>query len=273
MSDVAIISGGGNGIGRCVALRFARAGIAVAIADADQEGAERVASELAAVGAQARAYGADVTRAAEVKDVVARVRADFGSVDVLANLAGGTIHTKAVEDLSWAEWREVLDVNLKGTFLFCREVAPLMMEQQRGRIVNTASNYGITGCALAYALLGGQGRRHRLHQIPRPGAGALRCPGQYGSPRPHGHASGPGTSHPGIARGVEAADSPGSDRPAGGHRRRLLFPREPREHLHHRVHAQRQRRRGDELNGRGERNVANPNLAEHPLNTRTRRAS
>ena len=148
MSDVAIISGGGNGIGRCVALRFARAGIAVAIADADQEGAERVASELAAVGAQARAYGGDVTQAAEVKDVVARVRADFGSVDVLANLAGGTIHTKAVEDLSWAEWREVLDVNLKGTFLFCREVAPLMMEQQRGRIVNTASNYGITGCAL-----------------------------------------------------------------------------------------------------------------------------
>ncbi len=148
MSEVAIISGGANGIGRCVALRFARAGIAVAIADADRAGAERVVRELAAAGAQARSYGVDVTRAAEVEEVVARVREDFGSVDILANLAGGTIHTKAVEDLSWAEWREVLDVNLKGTFLFCREVAPLMMEQRRGRIVNTASNYGLTGCAL-----------------------------------------------------------------------------------------------------------------------------
>ena len=148
MSDVAIISGGGNGIGRCVALRFAQAGIAVAIADADREGAAGVVEELAAAGAQARAYSVDVTRAVEIKDVVAQVREDFGSVDILANLAGGTIHTGAVEDLSWPQWREVMDVNLKGTFLFCREVAPGMMEQQRGRIVNTASNYALTGCAL-----------------------------------------------------------------------------------------------------------------------------
>jgi len=148
LSDVAIISGGGNGIGRCVALRFAQAGIAVAIADADREGAAGVVEELAAAGAQARAYSVDVTRAVEIKDVVAQVREDFGSVDILANLAGGTIHTGAVEDLSWAQWREVMDVNLKGTFLFCREVAPGMMEQRRGRIVNTASNYGLTGCAL-----------------------------------------------------------------------------------------------------------------------------
>ncbi len=148
MSDVAIVSGGGNGIGRCVALRFAQAGIAIAIADADREAAERVVSELVAEGAQARSYSVDVTQAAEVKEVVAKVHKDFGRVDILANLAGGTIHTKAVEDLSWAEWREVLDVNLKGTFLFCREVAPSMMEQRRGRIVNTASNYGLTGCAL-----------------------------------------------------------------------------------------------------------------------------
>ena len=148
MSEVAIISGGGNGIGRSVALRFARAGIAVAIADADREGAERVVGELTAAGARARAYAVDVTRSADIGDVVARVHADFGGIDILANLAGGTIHTKAVEDLSWAEWREVMDVNLKGTFLFCRQVAPLMMEQGRGRIVNTASNYGLTGCAL-----------------------------------------------------------------------------------------------------------------------------
>ncbi len=148
MSDVAIVSGGGNGIGRCVALRFARAGMAVAVADVDGAGAEGVVAELTAAGARARSCRADVTRAADVRDVVASVREEFGSVDILANLAGGTIHTKAVEALSWAEWREVMDVNLKGTFLFCREVAPVMMGQRRGRIVNTASNYGLTGCAL-----------------------------------------------------------------------------------------------------------------------------
>lgn len=148
MQQVAIVTGAGNGIGRCVALCFARAEIAVAVADRDAEAAARVADELRAMGGRAEAYAVDVTAQGAVKETVQRVRSDFGAVDILANIAGGTIHMKPIEELSWPEWREVIDVNLKGTFLFCREVAPLMMARRSGRIVNTASNYGLTGSAL-----------------------------------------------------------------------------------------------------------------------------
>ncbi len=55
---------------------------------------------------------------------------------------------KRLEELAWSEWKEELNINLKGTFLLCREVAPAMISQRRGRIINTASNYGVTGCAL-----------------------------------------------------------------------------------------------------------------------------
>ncbi len=148
LSDVAIVSGGANGIGRAVCLRFSRSEISVVIVDHDREAAGHVKDEVVRAGGNAEVYFADVRNAAEVKSVVTEVFRRFGRINILANLAGGSIHVKSLEELSWAEWKEVLDVNLKGTFLVCREVAPLMIGQGRGRIVNTASNYGFTGCAL-----------------------------------------------------------------------------------------------------------------------------
>ncbi|MBI4490698.1 MAG: SDR family oxidoreductase [Deltaproteobacteria bacterium] len=148
MSDAALITGGANGIGRAVALKLAANGISVVIADQDEAAAEEVRSAILAGGGRAEVARVDVTKAAEVKEVVAAVFQRHGRIDVLANIAGGSIHRKRLEELSWAEWKEVLDVNLKGTFLFCREVAPIMQGQRRGRIINTASNYGITGSAL-----------------------------------------------------------------------------------------------------------------------------
>jgi 3-oxoacyl-[acyl-carrier protein] reductase len=79
-----------------------------------------------------------------VTDVVKR----FGRIDVLANIAGGSFYTRRIEEFSWAEWKEVIDINLKGTFLMCREVAPIMQKQKSGRILNTASNYALTGSAM-----------------------------------------------------------------------------------------------------------------------------
>ncbi|HEX2387298.1 MAG TPA: SDR family NAD(P)-dependent oxidoreductase, partial [Candidatus Binatia bacterium] len=148
MSDVAIITGGGNGIGRAVALKLAAAGIAVEIADWDIEAAEKTCDEINSTGGKATASRVDVRRADDVKAAVARVVERHGRLDILANIAGGSIHRKPLVDLTWAEWKEVLDINLKGTFLFCREAAPIMTRQKRGRIVNTASNYGVTGSAL-----------------------------------------------------------------------------------------------------------------------------
>ena len=148
MPDVAIITGGANGIGRAVSLKLASQGIAVAIADWDAKAAEETRAAIVSHGGTAEAFRVDVRRASEIKEVVAGVLSRHGRIDILANIAGGSIHRKPIEELSWAEWKEVLDINLKGTFLFCRELAPIMMQQKKGRIVNTASNYGVTGSAL-----------------------------------------------------------------------------------------------------------------------------
>ena len=148
MSTVALISGGGNGIGRAVAHRMAAAGMTVVVADYDHAAAEQVRSEVAGAGGKADALSVDVTVAREVKAVVTDVAKRFGRIDVLANIAGGSFYTKRIEDFSWAEWKQVIDTNLKGTFLMCREVAPFMQKQNSGRILNTASNYGITGSAM-----------------------------------------------------------------------------------------------------------------------------
>jgi 3-oxoacyl-[acyl-carrier protein] reductase len=148
VADVALITGGGNGIGRAVALKFAAAGVAVVVADWEAHAAEKTCAEIRAGGGDAEAVRVDVRRADEVKDTVARVLDRHGKIDILANIAGGSFYRKRLEELSWAEWKEVLDINLKGTFLFCREAAPAMIRQKRGHIINTASNYGVTGSAL-----------------------------------------------------------------------------------------------------------------------------
>jgi NAD(P)-dependent dehydrogenase (short-subunit alcohol dehydrogenase family) len=145
---VALITGGGGGIGGAVAHRMAAAGIAVVIADYDGGAAEKVKSAIASAGGKADALAIDVTVAREVKAVVTDVVRRFGRIDILANIAGGSAYTKRIEEFTWVQWKEVMDANLKGTFLMCREVAPIMQKQKSGRIMNTASNYGVTGSAL-----------------------------------------------------------------------------------------------------------------------------
>ena len=148
MNQVALITGGGGGIGGAVAYRMAAAGISVIIADYDGVAAERVKGEITKAGGQADAVAIDVTAAREVKAVVRDVEKRFGRIDILASIAGGSAYTKRIEELTWVQWKEIMDANLKGTFLICREVAPIMQRQKSGRIINTASNYGVTGSAL-----------------------------------------------------------------------------------------------------------------------------
>lgn len=148
MRQIALIVGGGGGIGGAVAHRFAAAGMTVVIADYDRAAAETVKDEIRSAGATADAMPVDVTQSREVKALVADVVSRHGRIDVLANIAGGSMYTKRLEEFTWIEWKQVIDSNLKGTFLMCREVAPLMQKQKSGRILNTASNYGVTGSAL-----------------------------------------------------------------------------------------------------------------------------
>jgi len=148
LNQLALITGGGNGIGRAVAQRMAVAGMTVVIADYDHAAAEQVRGEIIEAGGKADALSIDVTVAREVKAIVTDVSKRFERIDVLANIAGGSFYTKRIEDFTWTEWKQVIDTNLKGTFLMCREVAPIMQKQKSGRILNTASNYAVTGSAL-----------------------------------------------------------------------------------------------------------------------------
>jgi NAD(P)-dependent dehydrogenase (short-subunit alcohol dehydrogenase family) len=148
MSEVALITGGGGGIGGAVAQRLAAAGMTVVIADYDRAAADQVSDEIGFAGGKADAVSVDVTQADDVKGLVIDVASRYGRIDVLANIAGGSIYTKRIEEFTWSEWKEVIDSNLKGTFLMCREVAPIMQKQKSGRILNTASNYGVTGSVL-----------------------------------------------------------------------------------------------------------------------------
>ena len=148
MNPIALITGGGGGIGSAVARRMAAGAITVVIADYDGGAAGRVKGEIVATGGKADALAIDVTVAREVKAVVTDVARRYGRIDILANIAGGSAYTKRIEEFTWAQWKEVMDANLKGTFLMCREVAPIMQQQKSGRIMNTASNYGVTGSAL-----------------------------------------------------------------------------------------------------------------------------
>jgi len=148
LNPVALVTGGGNGIGRAVAHRLARAGMRVVVADCDGAAARQVRNEVAEADGNAEAMALDVTAAAEVKVAVGSIAQRLGRIDVLINVAGGSFYTKRIEEFTWAEWRKVIDVNLKGPFLVCREVAPIMKRQKSGRILNTASNYAVTGSAL-----------------------------------------------------------------------------------------------------------------------------
>lgn len=139
---VAMVSGGGGGIGRAAAIAFAREGAAVAVVDIDAGAAERTASEIEAAGGVARAIGADMTQEAQVDAAVAQVVRVFGGLDCAFNNAGIRGERCAITDMSLAEWRRVIDLNVTGVFLAARAEMQVMRERGRGSIVNISSIYG-----------------------------------------------------------------------------------------------------------------------------------
>jgi 3-oxoacyl-[acyl-carrier protein] reductase len=135
---VAIVTGAGRGIGREIAETLAREGVATVVTDVRQELLEDVAAEFRRRGWQGRQHVCDVRDAAQIRVVVDDVARAFGRIDVLVNNAG-VAPGGPVETLSEADWDLNLDVNLKGTFLMCQAVAPVMKRQRSGRIINAAS--------------------------------------------------------------------------------------------------------------------------------------
>jgi len=135
---VAIITGGGQGIGQGVALCLARAGVHVVINDTNQERITRTVTEVQALGVQALGIEANVTRSADIDRLVQATLSRFGKIDILVNNAGVVV-VKPIEKQTEADWDTVLDVNLKGVFLCCHRVVQEMIKQKQGTIVNIAS--------------------------------------------------------------------------------------------------------------------------------------
>ena len=143
---VAIVTGAARGIGRGLALALAREGAHVAIADlpSAQEDMERTAALVEGEGAQAHLAHCDVRDWSQVSALASATLERFGGIDILVNNAG-VISVAPVIAMSEEAWDQVLDVNLKGTFLCCKAVAPHMMERRSGRIVNISSIAGRRG--------------------------------------------------------------------------------------------------------------------------------
>ncbi len=141
---VAVITGGGRGLGRAIALAFAREGARlVLVSDVERE-VQAVAEEARAAGTKAAALGADVTRAGDM-DAMARLAvSEFGSLDVLVTAAGIDASGLLIEQ-DPAAWTRVIDVNLNGTYRAIRAVLPEMMDRQAGRIITISSVFGKMG--------------------------------------------------------------------------------------------------------------------------------
>jgi len=135
---VALITGGGSGIGAAVARRFAQEGAKIAIGDVDVEGAEKVAAEIKDAGGEALICKADVRKRDEVEAMVDHVLREYGRLDILINNAGVTRDSLCAR-MSEEDWNFVVDVNLKGTFLCSKAAFRPMRKQRYGKIVNTAS--------------------------------------------------------------------------------------------------------------------------------------
>jgi NAD(P)-dependent dehydrogenase (short-subunit alcohol dehydrogenase family) len=142
---VALVTGGGNGIGRATSAAFARHGAKVVVVDRDAAGAQATAGIIRQNGGEALAVTADVTKAEDVKAYVGAAIEKFGRIDCFFNNAGIEGKVAATAECDEAVFDAVIGVNLKGVFLGLRHVLPQMIRQGSGAVVNTASVAGLVG--------------------------------------------------------------------------------------------------------------------------------
>jgi 3-oxoacyl-[acyl-carrier protein] reductase len=141
---VALVTGGGQGIGRLTALTFAREGASIAVADINYTAAQAVADEINQADGRAIAVSLNVTSAESVAAAVSEVHAWGGRLDILVNNAGITRDAR-MQRMTEEQWDAVIDVNLKGVWLCSKAVAPHMIAQNSGVILNAASIVGLHG--------------------------------------------------------------------------------------------------------------------------------
>jgi NAD(P)-dependent dehydrogenase (short-subunit alcohol dehydrogenase family) len=169
--QIAVVTGAGRGIGEAIALTFAREGAHVVVNDTNLDDAKKVSQKVISLGRRALPMKADVSSRSQVESMVKEAVKEFGTIDILVNNAGISGCSRLVKDIPEESWDEVMAINLKGVFLCCQAVVPVMIEKGRGKIVNiaslaarrmsflggadyTASKYGVVGLShhLAYEL-------------------------------------------------------------------------------------------------------------------------
>ena len=143
---VAVVTGAGRGIGRAVALAYARMGADVACVSRTEENSAKVAAEVEALGRKAWALAVDVSDTAAVDAAAKEILESAGRVDILVNNAGVT-RDNLLMRMSEEEWDTVLDINLKGAFNFTKAFSRTFIKQRSGRIINIASVIGLIGNA------------------------------------------------------------------------------------------------------------------------------
>src|SRR5271166_1591754 len=144
---VAIITGASQGLGRAMALKFAESGADIVAASRTREKLEQTAEEIKKFGRKCLVVPADVTQSAQVNAIAAAAVKEFGRIDVLINNAGGgdEMLGARLEEITDEIWRNGIDTNLSSQFYGCRAVIPQMVKQNRGKIINIASGYGLRG--------------------------------------------------------------------------------------------------------------------------------
>jgi NAD(P)-dependent dehydrogenase (short-subunit alcohol dehydrogenase family) len=139
----AIVTGSARGIGAGIAVTFGRAGANVVVNGLSADSCKDTVKQITDAGGKAFGVGADVSKAADVQAMVDAAVKQFGGVDILVNNAGIESTPTLLHEMSEAQWDLVLGVNLKGVFLCCKAVLPLMIAKGKGKIVNIASTAGI----------------------------------------------------------------------------------------------------------------------------------
>ena len=143
----AVITGAARGIGKAIALRYAAEGANIAFTDlAYDENVQKVEKEIAALGVKTKGYASNAANFNDTNEVVAKILADFGQIDILINNAGIT-RDGALKRMTEDQWDLVINVNLKSVFNFTKAVQPIMWKQGNGSIINMSSIVGVNGNA------------------------------------------------------------------------------------------------------------------------------
>jgi 3-oxoacyl-[acyl-carrier protein] reductase len=142
----AIVTGGRRGIGKAIALAFARSGADVAVCDIDMKDGslDKTADQIKKLGSKSAAFQTDISKRTEVEKMVQAAANALGPIDILVNCAGVWIPGRTLIECSEEEWDKVMDTNLKGCYLCCQAAGKLMAVQRKGSIINISSQVGLT---------------------------------------------------------------------------------------------------------------------------------